>query len=401
MRFRSPIVIGVLEICAIAFAQWHTYLGLQTDEAKYLLNIPYPHPPLLRSVMGATAGIPGHEWIWRFIWASILIQALWLIWDMTRQCKEHERIIVMAAWCSSTAFLLGTGSIYLSGAFAVFGVILLWLRTRPALCDRHIWIIAMGWMACVFSVFQGLLLAPLMVDVLRRAGLDVRRALIVTALPIVLLGLYVAGSPLVIATLLIHGEQGAADGTVLTRLGGTLWLWMMGGGLIGSIMGTYGIIRSKDYALMTCAALVLLYTTLSLPFPFYALLWTPLFMEGVHIALKHHRLPHHAPILPVMVLSSLILVGLRLPSPERTAEETMRTLHVKPCDATDACEPILIAGNFGHQWQYYAPRPVQRYRADAAAHASAIICLGPCQPMFITAGWKHVEASPVEAWVRR
>ena len=76
---RALIIIG-LEGYALALAWIQSLGGVRTDEAKYLLDIPYPHPPLMRWVLNLTEGFTYQEMLWRMIFATLLVQAVWLVY---------------------------------------------------------------------------------------------------------------------------------------------------------------------------------------------------------------------------------------------------------------------------------------------------------------------------------
>src|SRR3989338_3989707 len=106
------VVIG-LQIVAFLLAWLQFLTGMRTDEAKYLLNIPYPHPPLIRSVLGWTDGFVYQEIFWRVIFATLIIQAVWLVWDMGRSFGRPSRILLALAWLLSSGVILQGGSLFI------------------------------------------------------------------------------------------------------------------------------------------------------------------------------------------------------------------------------------------------------------------------------------------------
>lgn len=401
MRRKTLIIAGVMELVALSFAKWHEYLGLQTDEAKYLLNIPYPHPPLVRTLMSWTEWIPGQDFFWRLLLASILVQLFWLVREMGKDLKHREQIILCGAYFSSTAFLLQTGTVMLSPVFAMFGIVFLWLRTRTDIVKNYPGTVALLWLGCVFSTFQGALLFPLVYALLRRSGIQKFQACAITAMPLLLLSIYTLGSPLVLATILIHGEQGAT-GTIMERLRGSAMLWVTGGGGIGSVLGTVGLLKKRDLSLLATAALVLVYTTLSVPFPFYAILWLPVLLAGTHDVLRTREIGEHVPLLPALALSGIILALILRPKIADTLARDAMSLITKEISCTDETKcNVMISGSFGHQWQHASTFPVVRYVPDQTGNARAVVCLSACEPMFNTSGWKRLESTSVETWVRK
>ena len=73
------ITVAGLEVYALALAFLQAMSGVRTDEAKYLLNIPYPHPPAARFVLGLTDGWAYQEIFWRIVFATLLVQAVFLV----------------------------------------------------------------------------------------------------------------------------------------------------------------------------------------------------------------------------------------------------------------------------------------------------------------------------------
>ena len=66
------LIILLLEGYAILLAGMQGVAGVRTDEAKYLLNIPYPHPPFARWIIGQTEWMTYQEMFWRIVFATIL-----------------------------------------------------------------------------------------------------------------------------------------------------------------------------------------------------------------------------------------------------------------------------------------------------------------------------------------
>src|SRR3989338_9501527 len=103
---RRSVTIILLEGYALFLALWQQLGGVHTDEAKYLLNIPYPHPPLARGIFHLLDGMPLQDMFWRIVLASLLIQAVWFVWDMACDLKNGERMALSGAWllCAAIVF---------------------------------------------------------------------------------------------------------------------------------------------------------------------------------------------------------------------------------------------------------------------------------------------------------
>jgi hypothetical protein len=65
---------------------------------------------------------------------------------------------------------------------------------------------------------------------------------------------------------------------------------------------------------------------------------------------------------------------------------------------------LLIVGDFGHEWQYYAPsdvREVLKYAPEMIApDADIVVCWRTCPTALLT-GKESVPEAPVESWIRR
>jgi hypothetical protein len=103
-----------LEFYSFALAGVRHVGGVHTDEAKYLLNIPYPHPPLARWILHWTELIPFQELLWRIVFATLLIQAVFFVWDMARMRTREERFTLCGLWLFST----GAGTLFSVAAYA-------------------------------------------------------------------------------------------------------------------------------------------------------------------------------------------------------------------------------------------------------------------------------------------
>ncbi|MSR86791.1 hypothetical protein EXS70_01305 [Candidatus Peribacteria bacterium] len=400
MRLKREHIIGVcLELFAIALANWQALGGVRTDEAKYLLNIPYPHPPLLRWVMSATEVMPFQEMFWRLLLASLLVQAMWLVWDMTHKFHLEDRIVVCAGWLFSSALLVQAGSIVLAPVTALEVVVLLWLWSRPEIAARNAALIGLFWLAAVFSGFQSVLFYPLVWSILRHTGLSRRKTALYVLAPIGLLLLWLLTNPLVLATMAIHSNDGAHI-ALGERLIGATRLWIVGGAGVISAVGTYGIVRSKDWALIGSFLLVTAYVTASVPYPFYAILFTPLFVAGTWklFAGRHH--PHAFPLLACFIFASATITWFVQPArlPAGDARAVMQAIESGTGTTAGA---VLISGPFGHEWQYESRRNVMRYKPELVKDASAVVCLAKCAPMFKTKGWKNLTGLDVETWVKK
>lgn len=397
MRLKKEwIITGALELLAILLAQCQSLGEVRTDEAKYLLNVPYPHPPLLRWVMSTTESLELQEMLWRVLFATLFIQAVWLVWDMGRRMPLEDRAALCAGWLLSAAVLTQAGTVMLAPVTAVQALVFLWLRSRPEVVRKLPFAVGLLWLASVFTAFQAVLFLPIVWSALRRSG----QSRAVTSLyafgPVVLLALWSLSNPLALATMVIHRDEGAR-GDLLIRLVGMGKLWFIGGSGIVSALGTWGVLRSHDRALQLSGLLVLAFVTLSIPFPSYAILWTPVFIGGLQHLFETKGHPHGVSLITLIAAGSAVTTALARPSLEHDAARAVMRA-VAPSVGTGT---ILIQGSFGHQWQYESHAVIRRYKPEFAKDARAIICLNACEPIFNTSGWRRFGGLLVETWVRK
>ncbi len=412
MRLKKEWAIaGALELLAVTLANWQALGGVRTDEAKYLLNIPYPHPPFIRSLMSMTEQFAFQEFLWRLLLASLMIQAVWLVWDMTNpersgaKSKGHleDRIMVCAGWLLSSAVLTQAGSITMAPILAVQTLVFLWMRTRPVDdASRRPALVGLWWLTTIFTSYPGVLLFPLVWDVLRRGGRSRQEAALYIFVPVALLALYTLTNPIAIAIMVVHHNEGMGTGLAAQAMGfGRLWL--IGGSAVASVVGTWGIVacspssRSGDRPLLLAFLFMCVFVFFSITPRYYAILFTPLFAGGLWKVFHARRHPHVFPLLACLISTSAIFTWFvqpaRVPGPAR---ETMQAI-----DAAKASGSILIFGTFGHEWQYESRQEIRRYRPEFAKDAAAIVCLNPCEPMFDTSGWRRLPDLSVEAWARK
>lgn len=399
MRRRALIIAGVLEIYVIVLAQWQALGGVRTDEAKYLLSIPYPHPPLLRTLLSLTDALPFQEMLWRFLIASALVQAVCLVWDMGKNLSEDKRMALAGAWLLSTGLILQGGSVMLAPVTALFGVVILWLLQRPAVVARYAGLVALLWLAALFSAYQAFLYAPLVWLLFRRGKISWHTTALFVLAPILLLLLYTLTNPLTLATIAIHSSEGArVSGAAgyADRIAGVVRLWIMAGGLMVGTVGTWGILSSRNASLVASFALVVVYCTLSIPYPFYAILFTPLFVEGVRSVLIKSKRWETFPLLVSFAAGAAVVTLLfRLPTTPGPARAVMQAIR-----SQGKTGDVMIAGSFGHDWEYESWVPVRHYVPALQSEAQAIVCLSRCDGLDDRM-WKRLSGVMEEVWIKR
>ena len=389
MLARILAIIG-LQGFAVLTAMLHTHLGVHTDEAKYLLNIPYPHPPLLRWIMGLTDGWQHQELFWRILFASFLIHGVWLVADMARSLPREKRITVAGLWLFSGALLLQSGTLMMSCITAVQVLFLLWMLSRPEFLRKWSVLVAALWLEMLFTAYQGILFAPLVWVTLQRADVGLQKRLFLFLVPIGLLVLYTLTNPLAIAAMGFVGTMGS--GVPLEEfLSRGLRLWLIGGSGVLSILGILGMIRSRHWALLCTLILVTLYCLVSYR-EYYAILFTPLFVAGFLAGSKPLRSPAF-----ILALHLVIGIGLFLYIPFPSISQARQVGEVLQ-DAGITSGPVLIKGSFGHEWQYLMPGQVLRYQERFLDEAEAVVCLVQCEKF--SKDWERLNVGEGEVWVK-
>lgn len=365
MLSRILAIIG-LQGFAVLTAMLHMHLGVHTDEAKYLMNIPYPHPPLLRWLMGMTDGWQYQEIFWRVFIASFLVHGVWLVADMARKCSREQRITLCGLWLFSGALLLQSGTVMMAPVTAVQTLFLCWMLSHPAFLKKWSVLIAALWLEMLFTAYQGILFAPLVWVALEQSKIGFAKRLSAFFLPIALLTLYTLTNPLAIAAMgfagTMHGEVSFEDSLLLL-----LKIWVIGGSFVLSILGILGMIRSRNISLILSIVLLAMYVLLSSRV-YYAILFTPLLIAG--IVAQPKLLRSSAFILATQMVMGVALF-LYIPfSSGSNARSIARELQ----NAAGTSGSVLIKGSFGHDWQYLIPGSVLRYNQQLLRDAKVVIC---------------------------
>lgn len=394
---RLITVIG-FELYALLLAGYQMSIGIRTDEAKYLLDIPYPHPPLARFILNLLDGWQYQEFFWRVVLATLMIQAVWLVIDLVKDAKPQVCIAAAACWLLSAAVVLQAGTVMMVVVTALQALMLVWLILRERQTQPYL--LALVWLACLFSAYQAVLFLPLVFFLFRKMKMGMGQALMLTGAPIALLALYTLTNPLVLASMVNQAGKDAAE-TLLQHLLGTVNLWLIGGSIVLSITGTIGLLLRPKAGLLLSLFLVCAYVFVA-RYDYYAILFTPLLIAGAVLLLR--RFPSMAiPIIasmPVGLVVSLIMASYA-------------TVSIVPSiygaiGARSGQGDMLITGSFGHEWQYGTSASVRRYNSLFLEDARAVICLQPCEEMQrLPAGaggqtqWERLDGAPVEVWIRR
>lgn len=395
---RTVTLFWLLEAYAFALAFLQVPGGVRTDEAKYLLSIPYPHPPLVRSLMAWTSGLTHHEFFWRMIVASLCVQAVWLIADLGDVLTRPRKQALCFAWLLSSALVLQGGTIVLSVLSALFGLIFLWFALHPEPAKKPSFV-ALLWLASLFTAYQSVLFVPLVFSAMFRSRTHKLLAVAYVVLPLALLGLYTFTNPLILASMSQVSSQDAVI-PFLMRAQNIAWVWVLGGSAILSLAGTVGVITSNRPDLVATFGLVLGYIVLSSQL-YYALLLTPVFIGGMYLLLCRRRLQPRL-FLFLETVATGVLVFLAFPPMHTTsARHVLRALRDQEITGT-----VLVDGPFGHEWQYEATVPVLRFNQhlslESEASAQAFVCTKTaCDNDVNLETWVRLPGMPLPVWTRR
>ena len=390
------LTIFLLECYACALVALQSLGHVRTDEAKYLLNIPYPHPPLVRFILSLTDGWIFQEIFWRLVFATLVIQAVWIVWSMGVQLARRERLILCGLWLVCGAVLFQAGSIMMAPLTALEGLLFCWMAARCDLRPGRIagWS-AVLWLVSLFTAYQGVLYLPILIFILHRARLSWISVCLIIGIPLGLLSLYTLSNPLALASLLNAGTDNTA--MPLGRIvGDFLSTWAIAGSIALTVAGLYGMIVTRAWIFLITFVLVSLYTVASVHL-YYALLFTPLLLAGcVPLFVKYPG--SSRPLLILTLLGSCLLWPMFHPvfTPDPT-RALVQALHLIPTKGD-----LMINGSFGHDWQYESPVPVRIFSLDALSEAQAVVCLKMCPPGVANSGeWSRIQDAQTEVYIKQ
>ncbi|MSR67239.1 hypothetical protein EXS65_00195 [Candidatus Peribacteria bacterium] len=392
--------IWLLEFYALALALIRMPGGVHTDEAKYLLSIPYPHPPILRSLFAMLREMPLQEFFIRFLIASALVQAVWLLVDIGYVLSHRRRIVLVLSWLLSSALVLQAGTVMMVSLTALFGLVCAWLALRPQpIRQTSAPLLACLWLFALFSVYQSVLYLPLLIGILRAAQTSYRRMLLFLALPLLLLAMYTLINPLILASMVNVSSQDAVL-ELGVRLSNVLWISLVAGSGIVTLAGIVGIALSKRIDFI--ATLFLLSGFIALTSQdYYAILLTPVLCAGVMLLLGKRKISGEL-FIPLHILSTAVFIFMAFPrTPITPARMTMRYLAEQNIQGF-----VLIDGPFGHEWQYESighsiRRFTQTLSSSIEASAAAIVCTKHTCEEDVSEDWMRMEGAPVEVWIKR
>lgn len=391
---RRLIAIVGLECYALVFAALQISNGVRTDEAKYLLDIPYPHPPLARWLLSLFDGFAWQEHAARILVATLMVQAAWFVWGMGKGLKPGARFALCATWLGSAAFAFQAGTVMMAVLTAFQALVFLRWLSRPREALPGIPSIAFFWLLTLFTALQGLLLAPLAVAVLRRRNASWAAVAWYAGVPVLLLALYALGNPFTLASFLLQGGKDAGD-TVFVRALGTGWVLILAGSGIATVVGVAGMLRERRWSVLASFALFCAYVFLG-RFDYYAIFFLPFLVAGAEVLFR--RVPFVGVPAASLTVAATVVLGFSL-RPFFVANPA-RDISAR-FDAMGVTGLVLIAGDYGHEWQYGAGsgREVRPYVESLHREASAIVCTNDCVDLDPTE-WTQMDSFPVKAWTR-
>lgn len=393
------LAIGSLEVLALLLALLGMWMGLHTDEAKYLLSIPYPHPPAIRWLLSLGLSLPWHEFLMRFVLASIIAQSSWLLWDLGAVLPHERQRALMATWLLSSAVILQGGTVMLAPMTAIFGLVFTCIALHPkgtSHCRAPC--IGLLWLLSLFSTYQSLLFAPLVWSSLQSNRAGMRQILTYFFIPIALLALYSLGHPLSIVSMVKVSTQDAPI-ALASRIHSWLSIVVIAGGGLTSVIGLWGIFTGGRKDLILTLLLTLAFIALSSQL-YYAILLLPLLAGGVFLLFCRRKVSPSV-FIPLQILATIIVLTLWPPvHGGNRARETLDSLRSHNIAGT-----IVIDGPYGHEWQYESLQPIRTFsdalRTKIEEDASVFICTKKsCEEDIDADQWKPLSQVP-GAWVRK
>jgi len=387
---RLIAVIG-LQAYALCFAFAQLQGRVHTDEAKYLLNVPYPHPPLVRWILSLFDGWAWQEVSVRILFATIVIQAAWMAWAIGR--TRIEKTVLAAVWLLSWGVLSQAGTVMMSPLTAVQGLFFAWLYLRKEDDTRHAGLVALAWMASLFTAYQIALFFPLVAAVFRRMRLPAWQRVVLFGAPVLLLCLYTLGNPLALASMVGHAGKGSADPS--QQIGAFLDLFRLSGNDAVALLAVVGLALRPSKPVIASFFLVCLYVFLG-SVPYYAVLFAPFFIAGLPAVFRFSKQAPFAVGIVAVACAGLTLSSTPLVSPPTPARDVMAAIADKGREGT-----VLIQGSFGHEWQYESPFPILQYGEWLLPDAQAVVCTRDTCDVRGLAGFELLMDEPAEVWLKR
>jgi len=392
---RLLILIGI-EGYAVLLALYRSLGAVHTDEAKYLLNIPYPHPPLARGIINLTEALPYQEMLMRVVFATLLVQAVWLIARMAKGMSPENRLTLCGLWIFCASVLFQSGTVMMAVLTALQGLVLVWLllevESGKWKVESYLGWISLFWLASLFTAYQAVLYLPIVVAIFWKSKTSIVRSALAIGIPLLLVTLYIASNPLAAASFVNAGEQNVGQ-PLADLLQITLVSWLWAGSAILSVIGVLGMLKGKQWALLLSFLLVCAFHVTSYRM-YYPVLFLPLLIGGV--VASPGVLKKSATLLAMQIVTAVfIFAHTQLEFYNSSARIVMHQVNQLQSDGA-----VLISGSFGHNWQYESTSPILRYRPSLLSKAKAVVCLEEC-PGVSGYGFYQISNVGQEVWVRK
>ena len=384
-------------LLALLLSIYHVQLGVHTDEAKYLLGIPYPHPPLFQFLLSSIDGWAFQEQFLRLLFAFALLSGSWIVWQLSDARYGKARFILVMSYFLAPSVLLYSGTVFMSVLTSIEFLLFLYLYDKSQKQPGAAWIPCVTgflWLVTLSTALQGVLIAPLVFVILRRT-LPGAKGMLIWLLPILVFFAMLGANPLSLASFAVN--PGHLFSTQWRDfIGEALKVWLVAGGFL-SILGTFALLLRRDIPVLLSFAILCGYILAS-PQPYYAVLPVPFLVFGctriLDILEKYQRI-----FSCITVCSTLIILYHFAPS---TSEFRVRSfLGHLPANVLQSSGVLMISGYFGHDWQYESSLPVRKFSQSALNDAIAVICIDHCKNSVTEdSHWKKFSDVPFPVYIR-
>jgi hypothetical protein len=397
---RTLTALG-LEVYAVALALLGSANAVRTDEAKYLLDIPYPHPPLLRWILGLFDGWSGQEIFVRIFFATVVIQSVWMLWRVAKRLRPAS-----ATWIS-LLYLLSAGTVFHAGT-VMMSVVTGWQFLMLLLLYTYVSgrrmsrspsgrmlaaVTGFFWLCSLFMAYHVALAFPIVIAILWRCTQRWYERSLYLALPLALLALYSLTNPL--ALLRMIGTAGGEAVDLSMRFAQFGNIFLIAGSVMLAIIGIFGILRSRSTALIFSFLLVCAYILLA-RMHYQAIFLVPFFVVGCLSLPKFFDRSFFWRGFSLFAVTFFTI--WLLPKPEASPARDVGT--VLETKGYTFANRARIVGPFGHQWQYELPLEIVRDTPLLKnKDADVLICIKKCDAKE-TRKLKQLMKEPVEVWTK-
>jgi hypothetical protein len=290
----------------------------------------------------------------------------------------------------AASVLFQSGTVMMAVLTALQGMVFVWLLLSDE--DRYPGWIALLWLASLFTAYQAVLYLPIVIAIFIRMRIHTYLKIFAVGVPMLLMALYIVTNPLAAASFINAGGQNLQE-PISELLKVTLTSWLWAGSAILSVCGLIGILRGKQWALLLSFLLVAVFHMTSFR-QYYPVFFLPILVGGV-IAYPQ-VLKKSATLLALqIIMATYIFAHADLSFAESSARTVMREVNQLPQEGA-----VLIAGSFGHQWQYESRSPVLKYRPSLLSKAKVVVCLEECSGVS-DYEFYQITNIPQEVWVRK